>query len=1063
MSKKAIIIGAGPAGLTAAYELLKRTDIIPIILEKSGDIGGISKTVNYKGNRMDIGGHRFFSKSDRVMEWWLNMMPLPEEQQEQFTISYQQKSRNIKGNTDQSSKTAKDPDKVMLIRQRLSRIYFLRKFFTYPIQLSIDTLTKLGVLRTISILVSYLLAQLFPRKPEKNLEDFMINRFGKTLYKLFFKDYTEKVWGISCQAISAEWGAQRIKGVSISKAIRHAIQSATAKKKNNGDLAQKGTETSLIEQFLYPKFGPGQLWEEVARQITEMGGEIRMWQDVKRIYTATDSAHITAIATVDQRTGDTSYLEGDYFFSTMPVQELIGGMDGSIPDDVRHVASGLQYRDFITVGILLKQLSFQDKKTGEWRPLELKDTWIYIQEKDVTVGRLQVFNNWSPYMVKDPTTTWIGMEFFTNVDEPFWKKSDDEIKQLAIQELEKIGLASSANVLDSTVLRVEKTYPAYFGTYERFHVIQAFTDKFKNLFLVGRNGMHKYNNSDHSMLTAMVAVDNIVEGVTSKENIWSINTEQEYHEVKKDENVKGKAATDERQPLPNVQVWNNLLHYIFKDPQYRWFVRIGIAGVILLFALFKWLYPYASFINGDSYVYLETAYHNFDINTYPIGYSRFLRLFSVFTKSDTALVGFQYLFLQVGVWGLIFTLFNFYRPAKLTKILLFAFLVFNPVLLYLANYVSSDAFFLAISLVWLTQLIWIIHKPSWQLLISNALLLFIAFTVRYNALCYPLIAVAFFFLSRKMWPIKLASLALSGILIFSFMQFTSNKYYELSGKRQFSPFTGWQLANNAMYAYRYVDSAAVKPVPARFKKLDRMIRTYFDTTRDVKKHPQEMVKASTVYMWDPISPLQKYKEGLFNNDSTIGRIKKWATTAPLYNQYGSYLIRTYPVEFAEYYLVPNALKYYAPPVEFLEEYNMGVDSVQFIAKTWFNYKSSKVKVYSKNLSGYVLGLYPVLVGMLNVVFLLGAFSFYMLNGGKKRPVLNKAILAVSALWLINFGFSVFASPIALRFQLFPILVFLSFDFLLVEYMIREARGSTLKNIYPELESIAMPVNKLTAS
>jgi protoporphyrinogen oxidase len=528
VKRKAIIIGAGPAGLTAAYELLKRSDIIPVILEKSGDIGGISKTINYKGNRMDIGGHRFFSKSDRVMNWWLNILPAQETGNEQFTISYQNKSRQVAPG---ESVTPGNTDKVMLVRERLSRIYFLRKFFTYPIQLSIDTLRKLGIGTTISILVSYLQAQASPRKPENSLEDFMINRFGKTLYNLFFKDYTEKVWGVPCHEIPAEWGAQRIKGVSIRKAVQHAIQSAVKKKqKKTGDISQKDTETSLIEQFLYPKLGPGQLWEEVARQVQEMGGIILMHHDV--ISVNTQDGKVVAIEAFNKKELQTIELKGDYFFSTMPIKELIASMDGDVPQNVKEVAAGLQYRDFITVGILLQNLSEQDKRTGKWKPLQLKDTWIYIQEKDVKVGRLQLFNNWSPYLVKDPNTAWVGMEFFCNETDDFWKLPDDKIAALAIRELQKIGLANANDVLDSTVLRVEKTYPAYFGAYERFDEVKQLVNTFPNLFLVGRNGMHKYNNADHSMLTAMVAVDNIIAGVTGKDNIWSINTEQEYHEEK---------------------------------------------------------------------------------------------------------------------------------------------------------------------------------------------------------------------------------------------------------------------------------------------------------------------------------------------------------------------------------------------------------------------------------------------------------------------------------------------------------------------------------------------------
>ncbi|NSL90367.1 NAD(P)/FAD-dependent oxidoreductase [Chitinophaga sp. Mgbs1] len=533
MQKKAIIIGAGPAGLTAAYELLQRTDVMPVILEKSTDIGGISKTVNYKGNRIDIGGHRFFSKSDRVMDWWMTVMPLDKEAAEIFTISYQQKTREVKipqKKNDSDTLVAENPDLIMLVRKRLSRIYFLHKFFTYPIQLSVDTLRKLGIITTISIMISYLQAQAFPRKNEKTLEDFMINRFGKTLYNLFFKHYTEKVWGVPCNEISAEWGAQRIKGISIGKAIAHAAKSAWNASKPK-DIKQKNVETSLIEQFLYPKHGPGQLWEEVAHQVTSQGATLLMQHDVARIITSGN--RVTAVEAIDRTTGATILLEGDYFFSTMPVQELVAGLQANVPKDIREIAAGLQYRDFITIGILLKNLSWQNARTGAYEALSLKDTWIYIQEKDVKVGRLQLFNNWSPYMVKDPDTTWVGMEYFCNKGDDFWALSDEEIRQTAIKELCQIGLARTEDVLDATVLRMEKTYPAYFGTYNRFDEVRNYIDTFENLFLVGRNGMHKYNNSDHSMLTAMVAVDNIAAGIKTKGNIWSINTEQEYHEEKK--------------------------------------------------------------------------------------------------------------------------------------------------------------------------------------------------------------------------------------------------------------------------------------------------------------------------------------------------------------------------------------------------------------------------------------------------------------------------------------------------------------------------------------------------
>jgi protoporphyrinogen oxidase len=1024
-NKKAIIIGAGPAGLTAAYELLKRTDIIPVILEKSGDIGGISKTINYKGNRMDIGGHRFFSKSDRVMHWWLNILPLQEVEGESFSIKYQNQSREVDINGIPATEQIAHPDNVMLVRKRLSRIYFLRRFFTYPITLSIETLRKLGIARTITILFSYLKAQLFPRKPENSLEDFMINRFGKTLYELFFRDYTEKVWGVPCNKISAEWGAQRIKGVSIIKAIQHAVQEITKKKnRNNKDIAQKDTETSLIEQFLYPKLGPGQLWEEVARQVQEMGGIIYMHHDVKHIHTSYND--VTAITAVNNETGEELHLKGDYFFSTMPVKELVAGMIGEVPGEVKEIAAGLQYRDFITVGILLKRLSFQDKDTGEWKSLQLEDTWIYIQEKDVKVGRLQLFNNWSPYMVKDPDTVWVGMEFFCNETDDFWKLPDTDIAAIAIRELEKIGLATSENVLDSTVLRVEKTYPAYFGAYEHFDTVRAYTDQLKNLFLVGRNGMHKYNNADHSMLTAMVAVDNIVAGVTSKENIWAINTEQEYHEEKATEDVVSKTSSLSFKDFLLHNQWNKALLWL-----------AGIA-ILLQFIVFKYLYVTPGFIDGDSYVYLQTAHFNYNINTYPIGYSRFLRIFSTFIKSDIALVGFQYLLLQGSALFFIFTLAWLYKPGKVAFAILFFSIVFNPVFLYMSNYISSDAFFLGLSLIWFTLLLWIIHRPTPRLIIIHAVIILLAFTVRYNALFYPVVGAIAFALSKQPLRMKIAGVIASILLIAGFMYHTSNQYKALTGIRQFSPFSGWQMANNALYAYRFVQDKKLVNLPPRFKQLDQSVRTYFDTTRNIYAHPQEMLIANTWYMWDPKSPLQIYMNKQFKKDSMAGPVRRWSTLGPLYADYGAYLIKQYPQAFTQFYLLPNLLKYYAPPVEFLNTYNMGKDSIKPIAQSWFDLKSPKVKTRFKDLKVNVLDFYPVLVGILNVIFLFGLIGFAMLQGFKRQKLLSGGLLLVFGLWLVNFGFSVFASQIALRFQMLPVLVFLSFTVLLIEYVWKQA-------------------------
>jgi len=519
--KKAIIIGAGPAGLTAAYELLDKTDIQPVVYEMSNQIGGISRTVNYKGYRMDIGGHRFFSKSDVVMNWWLKFLPLQASPEQQVTIAYHNSTRQI-----QNTEEPADPnqsDQVMLVRNRKSRIFFLRQFFDYPISLSKKTILGLGLLRTLKIILSYLYIRIFPIKKEKNLEQFFTNRFGKVLYQIFFKSYTEKVWGVPCSKISAEWGAQRIKGLSISKTIQHIIKSIF--KLNSQSITQKNVETSLIERFLYPKHGPGQLWEEVVRQIQARGGEVYLNTNVQSLFL--DNGNIAAVEIYHAEAQATERVEGDYFISTMPIKELINKLQTDVSPEIKEISEGLIYRDFITVGLLLEKLSVKDQE-GEKL---IKDNWIYVQEPDVQLGRIQVFNNWSPYLVKDPTKVWLGLEYFCYEADQFWQMSNAEIAKFAIRELIKIKfINSSEEVLDYTVIKVPKTYPAYFGTYPQFDRLKSYINQFENLYLVGRNGMHKYNNQDHSMLTAMAAVENIKHGVTDKSNIWAINTEEEYHE-----------------------------------------------------------------------------------------------------------------------------------------------------------------------------------------------------------------------------------------------------------------------------------------------------------------------------------------------------------------------------------------------------------------------------------------------------------------------------------------------------------------------------------------------------
>jgi protoporphyrinogen oxidase len=482
---------------------------------------------------MDIGGHRFFSKSDRVMDWWLNILPL-EHRDDKDTISYQGKSTQIQSKTNLSPDNV---DKIMLVRKRKSRIYFLRKFFDYPITLSIQTISNLGILRTAKSGISYIWARLFPIKQERSLEDFFINRFGKILYLTFFKSYTEKVWGIECSQISSDWGKQRIKGLSITKAVLHALRKIIP----NSDIRQKNTETSLIEKFMYPKYGPGQMWETVADKVTAGGGQIHFNYEVVSIdIDSSDKMEVVSITARNTKNGELQTFSGDYFFSTMPIKNLVNALkikDSNknsnipVPTRIQQISDGLLYRDFITVGLLLDELKI--KATHSEGSKLISDNWIYIQEPDVKVGRLQIFNNWSPYMLKDQSKVWLGLEYFCNEGDSLWLKSDDQMIDFAKTELDKIGIIDKAKVTDAVSVKVEKTYPAYFGTYDKFDELKKYLVGIENLHLIGRNGMHRYNNQDHSMLTAMISVDNILAGKQHlKELVWDVNTEQEYHEKK---------------------------------------------------------------------------------------------------------------------------------------------------------------------------------------------------------------------------------------------------------------------------------------------------------------------------------------------------------------------------------------------------------------------------------------------------------------------------------------------------------------------------------------------------
>ena len=520
--KQAILIGAGPAGLTAAYELLDKTNIKPIIFEATKDIGGISKTVNYKGNRIDIGGHRFFSKSEKIMQWWLNILPLQETKQ---TNEY--KLKNETRSPQNVTLNPEETDKMMLKRKRISRIFYLRKFFDYPLTLNINLFSNLGAKRTIKIGLSYLKTTIKPIKDEKTLEDFFINRFGEELYQTFFKDYTEKVWGVPCQQIKSDWGSQRIKELSITQAVKHGLKNIIIR---NSTINQKNVETSLIGQFMYPKYGPGQMWEEVARLIEQNKGEIHRENSVIELLSKNNE--IIGVKVRNEKTGELKTYNADYFISTMPVKDLIISFKDDISPRVKEVAEGLVYRDFITVGLLLKKLKIKNESKIKTFNDLIPDNWIYVQERDVKLGRIQIFNNWSPYLVENDENILLGLEYFVNEGDEYWTMNDDDFINYAIQELSRMDMIDENDVLDGFIVRMPKTYPAYFGTYDRFDIIRNFVDKFENLFLIGRNGMHRYNNMDHSMLSAMQAVENIINNVTVKDNIWLVNAEEDYHEDK---------------------------------------------------------------------------------------------------------------------------------------------------------------------------------------------------------------------------------------------------------------------------------------------------------------------------------------------------------------------------------------------------------------------------------------------------------------------------------------------------------------------------------------------------
>ena len=518
--KKVIIIGAGPAGLTAGYELLKENnkEYDVVILEEDTRIGGISKTVNVDGNRMDLGGHRFFSKDEEIMDFWKELMPL------QGELSFDDKRLEREKPLEAGGPNPETEDRVMLVRDRVSRIYYLKKFFDYPVSLKLKTFTNMGLIRTIKAGFSYL-KSLFVKKEETSLENFYINRFGKVLYSMFFEKYTEKLWGRHPSQISADWGAQRVKGLSITAVLKDGFKKLFR-------IKSKEVETSLIEQFWYPKYGPGQLWETLAKEFENKGGKILKSHSVKNINIKNGKIYSVECDV----NGKSQTFIADIFISSMPVKDLVVSISNNqeIDKEVLEIATGLPYRDFITCGLLVKKLNLKNETKMKTLGNIVPDCWIYVQEPEVKMGRIQIFNNWSPYLVKDiENTVWIGVEYFANEGDEYWNMKEEEFAKFASQELVTMGIIENDDVISYHQEKVKKAYPAYFDTYKDIDKVINYLDSFGNLYCIGRNGQHRYNNMDHSMATAIEAVKNIKSGKETKENVWNVNTEKEYHETKK--------------------------------------------------------------------------------------------------------------------------------------------------------------------------------------------------------------------------------------------------------------------------------------------------------------------------------------------------------------------------------------------------------------------------------------------------------------------------------------------------------------------------------------------------
>lgn len=592
-NKKVIIIGGGPAGLTAAYQLYKLNQR-SVVLEKDQVVGGISRTVNYKNYLFDIGGHRFFTKSKAANDMWKEVL-----------------------------------SSDLLHRKRLSRIYYNKKFFFYPLR-PLNALNGLGIWNSSIILLSYLYAHIYPYKNEETFEQWVSNRFGKRLYNIFFKTYTEKVWGIPCSEIRAEWAAQRIKGLSLLSAIRNSLLKQNENK--NGSTVIK----TLIDSFDYPKFGPGMMWQTVANIVQNNGSQVCLGAQVETILWDKENKRVEALEV--RVNGKKELIKGTDFISSMPIRELIQKFKPIVPGEVLEAANNLNYRDFITVALIVNKYEL------------FSDNWIYIHDPSVRIGRIQNFKNWSPYMVPDQSKTCLGLEYFCFEGDELWNMPDDNLIELGKAELEKLGLVKASDVEDGSVVRMPKAYPSYDSKYrDMLDIIRSFLGGIGNLQVVGRNGMHRYNNQDHSMLTAMLAVENIN---GAEHDLWDVNVDQEYHEERKEEITEAPG-----QFIPDSAI----IRAFARMDKFGFAAALGTVSGLLIFTATLWLV-----IKGGAIVGPKLSL----LSQYFVGYS---------VTVEGAFIGLGYTF----VWGFLFgwlfaylrnvsLAFYIYRVKKKTEMLSFS-------------------------------------------------------------------------------------------------------------------------------------------------------------------------------------------------------------------------------------------------------------------------------------------------------------------------------------------------------------------------------------------------------